>query len=328
MSFEVFISYPHEDKAAADEACAALERAGIGCWIAPRDVAPGTAWAASIIEALDRCRVMVLIFSSHANDSQQIHREVQRAFDRAIPVVPLRIENVEPTQSLAYFLGSVHWLDAFTPPLAAHFERLGVAVRTFLDRKESLVRTQSQTPASRGDEAWPAAPRPTAAPGRRNSPWLVGAAAAASALTAAAAAWLFIQPRAPGTTTTTRPPAAIAGTFGGTMQCDKLPWTATMLHTAVTLILKDGNATFHRDVYSGDAKRKIGIETGTGKLAADGILELKTSWVSTNARFDGSYVGRMSASGGTLSGKQTLLIAGARHERNCTITFQKKSSDG
>jgi hypothetical protein len=33
----VFISYATADKAAADSIVAALERAGISCWIAPRD---------------------------------------------------------------------------------------------------------------------------------------------------------------------------------------------------------------------------------------------------------------------------------------------------
>jgi hypothetical protein len=41
----VFISYAQQDKFAAEAACAALEAAGILCWIAPRDVEPGKAWA-------------------------------------------------------------------------------------------------------------------------------------------------------------------------------------------------------------------------------------------------------------------------------------------
>jgi hypothetical protein len=72
MNFDVFISYPNQDRTTAEAACAALEADGIKCWIAPRDVAPGTEWAAAIIDALDRCRAMVLIFSSHTNQSRQI----------------------------------------------------------------------------------------------------------------------------------------------------------------------------------------------------------------------------------------------------------------
>jgi succinate dehydrogenase hydrophobic anchor subunit len=141
MRFDAFVSYPHQNKAAADAACAALETAGIRCWIAPRDVEPGAEWASAIVDAIDSCRVMVLVFSSHANDSKQIRREVQRAFDREVPVLPLRIENVAPEKSLAYFMGPVHWLDALTPPLEQHLQRLVVSAR-------ALVRS-ADTPADR-----------------------------------------------------------------------------------------------------------------------------------------------------------------------------------
>src|SRR5215469_13145409 len=96
MPFDVFISYSTHDKAAADAACAVLEASGIRCWIAPRDIPPGTEWAKAIVDAIDRCRAMVLIFSSNANGSKQIHREIQRAFEREVPVVPFRIENIVP----------------------------------------------------------------------------------------------------------------------------------------------------------------------------------------------------------------------------------------
>jgi formylglycine-generating enzyme required for sulfatase activity len=131
MNFDVFISYANQDKATADAACAKLEAEGIRCWIAPRDVPPGVEWAGAIVDAIDRCRAMVLIFSSSANGSKQIHREVQRAFDREVPVVPFRIENIAPEKSLAYYMGPVHWLDALTLPLEQHLQKLAVSVRPF-----------------------------------------------------------------------------------------------------------------------------------------------------------------------------------------------------
>ena len=132
LSFDAFISYSSKDKATADAACAALETAGIRCWIAPRDIRAGVEYGDALIDALDNCRVMVLIFSSNANTSPQIRREVERAVSRGVPVIPLRIENVVPTKAMAYFVNSVHWLDALTPPLEAHLQRLSEAVRSLL----------------------------------------------------------------------------------------------------------------------------------------------------------------------------------------------------
>lgn len=141
IKFDVFISYPRANKATADAACAALEADGVRCWIAPRDVPPGSEWAAAIVEAIDRCRVMVLVFSSHSNQSKQVHREIQRAFDREAPVIPFRVENVNPEKSLAYYMGSVHWLDAFTPPLEQHLQRLVPSVK-------ALLRTRAEVAAN------------------------------------------------------------------------------------------------------------------------------------------------------------------------------------
>jgi tetratricopeptide (TPR) repeat protein len=132
MNFDVFISYAHQDKAAADAACAKIEADGIRCWIAPRDVPPGAEWAGAIIKAIDNCRVMVLIFSSSTNGSRQIDREAQRAFDKEKSVIPFRIEDVAPQQSLAYYLGPVHWLDALTPPLDQHLQKLSTSVKAFV----------------------------------------------------------------------------------------------------------------------------------------------------------------------------------------------------
>jgi branched-chain amino acid transport system ATP-binding protein len=132
MNFDVFISYSTKDAPTANAACAVLESAKIRCWIAPRDILPGAPWGASIVRAIDQCRVMVLIFSASANGSRQVHREVNRAFSKGVAVVPLRIENITPADELAYYLDTVHWLDALTPPLERSLAQLTTTVRTLL----------------------------------------------------------------------------------------------------------------------------------------------------------------------------------------------------
>lgn len=124
MAHEVFVSYSSKDKAVADAVCAALEARGIRCWIAPRDVEPGADWDEMNVRAITESRVMVLVFSTRANESQQVRRKVNLAAERGVPVVPFRIENVTPSGPLKKRLDAAHWLDALTPPLEAHTERL------------------------------------------------------------------------------------------------------------------------------------------------------------------------------------------------------------
>src|SRR3954469_14873388 len=108
MAHDVFISYAHKDKAVADAVCAALEGEGVRCWIAPRDIMPGLEWAGSIIDAIGEVKLVVLVFSSNTNASPQVSKEVERAVNRGLPVIPFRIEDVAPSKTLEYFISTPH----------------------------------------------------------------------------------------------------------------------------------------------------------------------------------------------------------------------------
>ena len=56
VSRSVFMSYASADLAVATLVCDALERAGITCWIAPRDVMGGDLYADSIVRAINTSR--------------------------------------------------------------------------------------------------------------------------------------------------------------------------------------------------------------------------------------------------------------------------------
>ncbi len=135
MAHDVFISYSSKDKPVADATCATLEAQGIRCWIAPRDIRPGSDWGEAIIDGINDARVFVLVFSSNANVSVQIKREVERAINKGLPVIPFRIENVMPVKSLEFFLSTPHWLDAFSPPMEQHLLYLASVIRSILDGK-------------------------------------------------------------------------------------------------------------------------------------------------------------------------------------------------
>jgi hypothetical protein len=177
MAHDVFISYSSKDKPTADAACAVLEQKGIRCWVAPRDILPGADWGEAIIDAINGARAFVLVFSSHANASQQIKREVERAVNKGIPVIPVRIEDVAPAKSLEYFISTPHWLEAFSPPLERHLNYLADVIDHLLK-----------------GEALP--PPPPPAGGKR--PFVIGGIAAACVVVAIGA-WFLTHKAAPPT---------------------------------------------------------------------------------------------------------------------------------
>ena len=133
--YDVFISHSKDDKLTASAMCSALEASGIRCWIAPRDIVPGKEWGEAIIDGISQCPVMILIFSSHSNQSQQVRREVERAVNKETIIIPFRIEDVPMSKSMEYFLSSPHWLDALTPPLENHLQSLTKTVKLLLAEK-------------------------------------------------------------------------------------------------------------------------------------------------------------------------------------------------
>lgn len=133
MPGEVFLSYSSKDRTVANMVCALLEQRGHRCWIAPRDILPGTEWGEAIISGLKSSRIFVLVFSSHANSSPQILREVERAVHLGMPIIPFRIEDVVPERSLEYFMSVPHWLDALSPPIEDHIDRLADVVAALID---------------------------------------------------------------------------------------------------------------------------------------------------------------------------------------------------
>ena len=135
MSHDIFISYSSKDKVIADAVCAKLENNKIRCWIAPRDILPGMEYGQALVDAIKKSRAIVLVLSSNSNVSPQVMREIERAVSNEIPIIPLRIENIQPSESMEYYLSSVHWLDAITPPIEQHLDKLTDTVIRILGRK-------------------------------------------------------------------------------------------------------------------------------------------------------------------------------------------------
>src|ERR1700730_17629201 len=96
---------------------------------------------------------MVLVFSSSANASGHIPKEVERAVSSGVAILPFRIEDVSPGKSLDYFIGSVHWLHAMSPPMEKHLDDLASTV-------QKLLPTMGADPSSRiqPSTTWRSAP--------------------------------------------------------------------------------------------------------------------------------------------------------------------------
>lgn len=176
MSRPVFVSYATADRKEALAVCKAIERRGLNCWISTRDVAPGENYQEAIVRSLRGSRAMVLVFSEAANNSEEIKKELSLASRYHIPVMALRIEDVEPSDAFAYELSTRQWIDAF--------QGWDKSIDALVGRLKSTTEDAAQPVAQTGQA------RRSEAIGR---PRLI-AVAAAAVLLLGAGAWILLRP--------------------------------------------------------------------------------------------------------------------------------------
>jgi TolB-like protein len=144
----VFISYASYDDAVAGRICAALEAAGFPCWIAPRDVRAGEPYAAAIVEAINACRLVVLILTKNAIESPHVLREVERASSKKRSILSIRLDGAELPPELEYFLSANHWLDAASGNIDSVLPALIESVRGRDGGSPARAATVSHAPAA------------------------------------------------------------------------------------------------------------------------------------------------------------------------------------
>lgn len=137
----VFISYPTKNRNIAKRICAGLEREGWKCWMAPRDVPPGSDWAKMIVAAIKESQFMVAVVSKDACNSKHMARELDRAAANQVPILPVRLDGTPLTEQFEYYLGNTQWLDARGRPFNDFEEDLVNAARALQGRSGGPAET-------------------------------------------------------------------------------------------------------------------------------------------------------------------------------------------
>ncbi|UTP38608.1 toll/interleukin-1 receptor domain-containing protein [Phenylobacterium sp. LH3H17] len=113
MNADIFISFASQDRKVADILCTALESRGFGCWISSRNIQPGENFQVSIVQAIRRARIMLLVFTENSNKSEEMTKELALASQQKLIVIPLRVEDVTPNEAFSYEFATRQWIDFF-----------------------------------------------------------------------------------------------------------------------------------------------------------------------------------------------------------------------
>jgi TolB-like protein len=99
----------------------------------------GTLYAQSIVQALDECRLFILILTERSVASGHVGKELERAASRGHPILALKMDSASLTPAFEYFLNESHWIDAGAQSLDAAIDQLIDAVRRHSAPKESVA---------------------------------------------------------------------------------------------------------------------------------------------------------------------------------------------
>ena len=143
---DVFISHSSADSKLAYAMCDYLEEKGIRCWIAPRDIPGGEKYGKSIIMGLKTCKIMVVLFNKNSNASEAVEMEVERSFHYKLTLIPFKLDETIPSDSLEFSFGSFQWLNATKGKPEDHFDLLYQNCARVLGKKESPIKEKPILP--------------------------------------------------------------------------------------------------------------------------------------------------------------------------------------
>lgn len=112
-NYDIFISFSNNDLDIVKQIVEFLEAKGYHCFVSYRDIPVGKVWASAIAEALEKCQMMVAVYTSAYNQSYQVDREIELCCDsERKPVVTFRLSEEPMKGAKLFFLKNLNWINA------------------------------------------------------------------------------------------------------------------------------------------------------------------------------------------------------------------------
>lgn len=103
---KIFISYSTKNQKVANALCEYLERQGVSCWIAPRDIPSASNYAGEITRAIKSCERFLLVYSKDAGKSVHVKNEVNLAINNTKAILPYCLDDSPYDDDLEYYLST------------------------------------------------------------------------------------------------------------------------------------------------------------------------------------------------------------------------------
>ena len=155
---EIFISYSSVDFPQADTVRSVLEKNGLSCWMAPRDIPGGSNYTKEIPIAIRNCKVFVLILSQRAQSSHWVLKELDSAVNCGKVILPFMLEDCALNDEFNFLLTGAQRYSAYQKKAEA-METLIGRIRGIID----IPATPKDAPAEEIPQPEPVKPAKPAA---------------------------------------------------------------------------------------------------------------------------------------------------------------------
>ncbi len=108
----IYFCHAPNDRAIAEKVYFSLKQTGLPCWIPSQDITVGQYYGEATARAIEKCDMVVFIFSSHSNTSTQVIQELQRASSLNKAIISFSIDRGMPSSLIANYLNSPYKVDA------------------------------------------------------------------------------------------------------------------------------------------------------------------------------------------------------------------------
>jgi TolB-like protein/cytochrome c-type biogenesis protein CcmH/NrfG len=110
---DVFVSYSRENKDEVLAIARELQAAGVSLWIDQSGIDAATLWGEEIVNAIDQCKVLLLMLSEAAIKSQNVVREVMLVNEKKKQILPVHLAPVVVPATLKYPLAGIQHVTYF-----------------------------------------------------------------------------------------------------------------------------------------------------------------------------------------------------------------------
>ena len=135
MSADVFISYKSDEESYAKTVRKVLEDNGISCWMAPDSIPAGSNYMKQIPQAIDDCKVMIILISKKSQQSTWVKNEFSQAVTKHKTIIPYVIQDCPLEDEFQFSMSTMQQVYAWRDEEAA-LQRIVRDIRASLNEDE------------------------------------------------------------------------------------------------------------------------------------------------------------------------------------------------